>query len=130
MPRPLVLSVIPGYPAFPPEMVFPRTAPTGEPAATLTERGSSRVAYFAGDIDRTLWRSGNADLSRLVQNAVRWVLGDPTAPVVVDGDGMVEIFAWETEARLCGPRAELQHSAHDASVHAAVLGHWHAACHD
>src|SRR5262249_37335354 len=34
---PLTLSVIPSYPAFPPEMVYPRRASTGEPAAVLKE---------------------------------------------------------------------------------------------
>ena len=69
------LTVVPDYPAFPPEMVFPRTPRTDAPAAIFREAGPARVAYFAGDIDRTLWRSGSVDLSRLVQNTVRWLLG-------------------------------------------------------
>ena len=96
-PGPLALSVVPYYPAFPPEMVFPRKPHTDEPAAILRQRGNSRVAYFAGDIDRTFWRSGNTDLSQLIQNSVRWVLGDARSPVAVIGEGMAELFAWETE---------------------------------
>jgi hypothetical protein len=94
---PLTLSVVPYYPAFPPEMVFPRTPRTNEPAAIFRQKGNSRLAYFAGDIDRTFWRSGNTDLSQLIQNSVRWVLGDGRQPVSVGGEGMTEIFAWETE---------------------------------
>ena len=94
---PLVLSVVPYYPAFPPEMVYARTPRTNEPAAVLREKGSSRVAYFAGDIDRTFWRSGNTDLSQLIQNSVRWVLGDGRPSISVTGEGMTELFAWETE---------------------------------
>jgi hypothetical protein len=94
---PLVLSVVPAYPAFPPEMVYPRTPRTTEPAAIFREIGKSRVAYFAGDIDRTCWRSGNSDLSQLLQNAMNWVRG--TDPIVsIEGAGLIEAFAWETEA--------------------------------
>jgi putative glycosyl hydrolase-like family 6 (GHL6) protein len=93
---PLVLSVVPAYPAFPPEMVYPRSGRTTEPAAIFRQMGSSRVAYFAGDVDRTCWRSGNRDLSQLLQNAIKWVRGsDPV--ISVDGQGLIEAFAWETE---------------------------------
>jgi len=91
------LTVVPSYPAFPPEMVYPRTPRTDEPAAVFRERGGSRVAYFAGDVDRTFWRSGNPDLSRLLQNAVRWLRGERQPPMAIEGEGLLEAFAWETE---------------------------------
>jgi hypothetical protein len=94
---PLVLSVVPHYPWYPPEMVYPRTPRTSEPAAIFREVGASRVAYFPGDIDRTFWISGNPDLSLLLQNTVRWVRGDVSQPARVSGEGVIEIFAWETE---------------------------------
>jgi hypothetical protein len=92
-----VLTVVPSYPAFPPEMVFPRTPRTDEPAATFRENGRARVAYFAGDVDRSFWRSGSVDLGQLIGNAVRWLRGDASPPVTIEGDGVVEAFAWETE---------------------------------
>jgi hypothetical protein len=92
-----VLTVVPNYPAFPPEMVYPRTPHTSELAASFREEGSSRVAYFAGDVDRTFWGSGNADLCRVLHNAIRWLRRGSTPPATVTGDGLVEIFAWETE---------------------------------
>lgn len=91
-----VLAVLPPYPAYPPEMVYPRTEPTKEPAIVLWEHGRSRLVYVPGDIDRSFWRSGNPDLSRLLQNAVRWLVRE-RVPVSVEGDGMLEVFAWETE---------------------------------
>jgi hypothetical protein len=94
---PAILTVVPYYPAFPPEMVFPRTPRTEEPAAVFRETGRSRVAYFAGDVDRTFWRSGSPDLGQLLANAVRWLLGDATPPVTIEGEGVMELFAWETE---------------------------------
>ncbi len=44
-----------------------------------------------------MWRSGHTDLARLLQNAIRWVAG-ADAPVTIEGDGVIETFAWETEA--------------------------------
>jgi len=93
---PLTLSVVPAYPAFPPEMVYPRTPRTTEPAAVFQEKGKSRIVYFAGDVDRTCWRSGNCDISQLLQNAIRWVRG-PEPRVSIIGEGLIEAFAWETE---------------------------------
>ena len=43
-----------------------------------------------------MWRSGHTDLTRLLQNSIRWLLNDE-APVVIQGDGVIESFAWETE---------------------------------
>ena len=91
-----VLTVVPGFVAYPPELAYPDPSRTTEPAAVLREKGASRLAYFPGDIERTLWRSGHTDLARLLQNAIRWVAG-PTAPVTIEGDGVIETFAWETE---------------------------------
>jgi hypothetical protein len=91
------LTVVPYYPAFPPEMVFPRTPRTDQPAVVLRQNGRSRLAYFAGDVDRTFWRSGNPDLGLLLQNTVRWLRGGDRPAVSLEGDGVVEAFAWETE---------------------------------
>jgi hypothetical protein len=91
-----VLSVVPGYVAYPPELSYPPQSQTDEPAVVLRERGSSRLAWFPGDIERTMWRSGHTDLSRLLQNTVRWLLTGE-APVTVEGPGVIETFAWETE---------------------------------
>jgi hypothetical protein len=96
-PGPLDLSVIPAYPAFPPEMVYTETARTDEPAGMFLENGSSRVVYFPGDIDRTFHRSGHPDFSTLLINSVRWLLNSRQTPVSVDGEGMLELFAWQTE---------------------------------
>ena len=93
--EPQILSVIPPYPALPPEMVYPRAAPTGEPAIVMTEVGASRRVWLPGDVERSFWRTGNGDLSRLLRQAVGWILRD-RAPVTVTGAGLVELFAWET----------------------------------
>jgi hypothetical protein len=92
------LTVVPYYPAFPPEMVYAKTPRTTEPAAVFRQSGDSRLVFYSGDVERTFWRSGNTDLSQLLQNSVRWLLGQRAQPVAVEGEGMAELFAWETEA--------------------------------
>ncbi len=92
-----VMTVIPPYVNYPPELAYPPVEKTDMPDLVAKEIGQSRLVYFAGDIERTLWQSGNTDLSRLLQNAIRWASKD-TAPVKIAGKGLVETFAWETQA--------------------------------
>jgi hypothetical protein len=94
-----ILTVVPGFPAYPPELAYPPQSNTTEPAVVVRERGRSRLIYFPGDIERTMWRSGHTDLARLLQNAIRWVAGG-NPPVTVEGHGVIEAFAWETQAGL------------------------------
>ena len=61
----------------------------------LRESGLSRHAYFPGDIERTFWLTGHGDLLRLLHNTIRWITGDESI-VYVEGDGFLEMFAWET----------------------------------
>jgi hypothetical protein len=77
------------------EMPYPGPH-SDEPAVVLRENGKSRTVYFSGDIDRCAWKSGNTDLSRLLQNSIRWILRD-RMPVRAEGHGMAELFAWRTE---------------------------------
>ncbi|MCW5978101.1 MAG: beta-galactosidase trimerization domain-containing protein [Bryobacteraceae bacterium] len=91
-----VLTVVPPYPSYPPELSYLRRR-TDEPAVVVLEQGRSRRIHFAGDVERSMWRSGHTDLSRLLQNAVRWILRD-SSPVSIEGEGLIETFAWETEA--------------------------------
>jgi len=90
-----ILTVVPGFVQYPPELAYPPISHTDEPAVVLRETGSSRVAYFPGDIERTYWLTGHADLLRLMHNAISWLTRDERI-VYVEGDGFVEMFAWET----------------------------------
>ena len=92
-----ILTVVPGFVAYPPELSYPLQARTNEPAVVLRQKAKSRLIYFPGDIERTMWRSGHTDLARLLQNSIRWVAG-PNPPVTIQGDGVIEAFAWETQA--------------------------------
>jgi len=90
-----VLTVVPGFVQYPPELAYPPISHTDEPAVVLREVGSSRLAYFPGDIERTFWLTGHGDLLRLLHNTIRWLAHDE-AVIHVNGDGLLEFFAWET----------------------------------
>jgi hypothetical protein len=92
-----VLTVVPGFVAYPPELSYPTQPHTDEPAVVTVEKGKSRLVYFPGDIERTMWQSGHTDLSRLLQNTIRWLAGG-SAPATIEGEGLIETFAWETQA--------------------------------
>ncbi|MGA8729331.1 MAG: alpha-amylase family protein [Terracidiphilus sp.] len=90
-----LLTVVPGFVRYPPELAYPPVAHTDEPALVLREAGASRTAYFSGDVERSYWLTGHGDLLRLLHNAVRWITRDERI-VHVDGEGFIEMFAWET----------------------------------
>lgn len=91
------LTVVPGFVRYPPELAYPPVSHTDEPAVVLRESGSSRMAYFPGDIERTYWLTGHGDLLRLLHNTIRWITEDERI-VDVEGDGFIEMLAWETPA--------------------------------
>ena len=91
-----IMTTIDPYPVYPPEAVFPREPPTDSPSVVLQEKGKSRLAYLAGDMDATYWRTDNRDLGMQMVNVVRWLLGEHGEPTV-EGDGLMEVCAWETE---------------------------------
>jgi hypothetical protein len=91
-----VMTYIKPYPVYPPEAVYAREEATNLPSVVLREVGKSRLAYFAGDMDATYWRTDNVDLGRQLLNAVHWLIGD-TNSVHVQGEGLMEVIAWETE---------------------------------
>jgi len=90
-----VLTVVPGFVRYPPELAYPPVSHTSEPAIVLGESGQSRTAYFPGDIERTYWLTGHGDLLRLMHNTLRWLTRDERV-VAVEGEGFIEMFAWET----------------------------------
>lgn len=98
------LTIVPPYPNGIPEMVYayPRKEleyagqKSNEPAMIVQEKGKSRMVYFPTDIDKSIWSTASADLSKLIQQAVKWLVQDE-AVLTIEGEGNIEIFAWETE---------------------------------
>ncbi|HEX8713278.1 MAG TPA: beta-galactosidase trimerization domain-containing protein [Terracidiphilus sp.] len=90
-----LLTVVPGFVRYPPELAYPPVSHTSEPAVVLREEGKSRIAYFPGDIERTYWLTGHGDLQRLLLNTIGWLTRGERI-VHVDGPGFVEMTCWET----------------------------------
>lgn len=90
-----VLTVVPGFVRYPPELAYPPVSHTDEPSVVLREASESRTAYFSGDIERTYWLTGHNDLLRLMLNTIQWLMHDERI-VQIEGDGLVESFCWET----------------------------------
>ena len=91
-----VLTAVPGFVRYPPELAYPPIPHTNEPAVVLREAGKGRTAYFSGDIERTYWLTGHKDLLRLMHNTIHW-LTQGERVVDIAGDGLIETFCWETE---------------------------------
>lgn len=87
------LQIVPPYPDLPMEAVFPPPIGTNNPGVYIRESDRSRVVYFPGDIDRTFWEALDVDHAKLLRNAVVWATNE-TAPVSVDGQGVVDISVW------------------------------------
>jgi hypothetical protein len=92
-----VMTVIPPYVNYPPELAFPPIEKTNMPDVIAKDSGTNRLVYFAGDIERTSWQSGNTDLNQILRNAMTWITR-AKAPVRVEGKGLIETIAWETQA--------------------------------
>ncbi len=93
---PPLLTFVAQYPWYPTEGVYSRQPHTPFPTVAVHEQGASRRVYLAGDIEAGYWRSGASDLGDLVSNALRWLLAG-RQPIRVEGEGLVEVYGWQTE---------------------------------
>ncbi len=93
---PLPLTLIPTYPDLPMEHVYPLQTQTGIAELYLRTYGKGRVAYVPWDIDRTSWQIMQVDHLVLLENTIRWALGD-TPPVSVKGPGILDVTVWRQE---------------------------------
>jgi hypothetical protein len=94
------LTLVPSFPAFPPEFSWPAVDRTALPGLYLNEgrEGRGRVAYLAADLARSFLRWGQPDHGRLIAALARWALRDPL-PIEVDGPGIVDVHLWRQADR-------------------------------
>ncbi len=94
------LTLIPDFPAYPPETSWMRTPRTDIAALVLGEESNgARRAWLAADLDRRFSRDNLPDHGRLLANLVRWVAKD-WIPLRVKGRGLIDCHLYRQEDRL------------------------------
>jgi len=116
-----VLTVIPPFVNYPPELAYPYIEKTDMPNLVTQENNAGgRTVYYAGDIERTAWQSGNTDLARLLQNAIRWA-SKGKAPATVTGSGSGRNDRMGNRGRIRIAPAELHKSGGLQRLHPRLL---------
>jgi hypothetical protein len=94
------LTLIPDFPAYPPETSWMRTPRTNLGGLVLRERpDGGRSAYLAADIDRRFARDNLPDHGDLLANIFRWTARE-RIPLEVNGPGLVDCHLYRQEGRL------------------------------
>ncbi|WFE76717.1 alpha-amylase family protein [Roseinatronobacter sp. S2] len=85
---------IPDFPDLPMEEVYPRAAPV-TPAVVARDTGAGgRTVHIPWNVGATFWEVLTEDHQRLIENAVRWALGNAPS-VEVLGDAVLDVAARE-----------------------------------
>jgi len=90
---PVIFTLIPPYPTYPPEKAFPRVERTDTSLVFVRETEGSRCVYFPGRLDQLFWKLNLPDHLRLLSNAIKWTAFDKI-PVTVEGPGLVDVHAY------------------------------------
>jgi hypothetical protein len=86
----VLMTYVPEFPVFPPEMAWMRTPVTDIPGLVVNETPQGgKVVTFLADIDRRFSRDNIPDHGTLLENVIRWSAGD-TLPMSVEGPGLIE----------------------------------------
>ena len=92
------ITLIPDFPAYPPETSWMRTERTQIPGLVLRSEGGSRRAYFAADLDRRFGRDYLPDHGRLLANTIRWTAHNDVL-LKVRGAGLIDCQLYRQEDR-------------------------------
>jgi len=93
------LTLVPSFPAYPPETSWMRQPRTDIAALVLRENGASRRAWLAADLDRRFSRDNLPDHGRLLANLVRWSARG-RIPLRVEGCGLIDCHLYRQPGRL------------------------------
>jgi hypothetical protein len=80
---------VPDFPDLPMEEVYPREEPRGG-AVIARDTAGGRTVYIPWNIGGIFWEVLTADHGRLIANAVRWALKDPSR-VEVSGKSVLDV---------------------------------------
>ena len=95
----VLLTLVPEFPAFPPENVWMRTPRTDIPGLIVHEQSGAQIAYLPADIDRRYENGNIPDHGDLLANLVRWAAKD-SLPIEVHGPGLIDCHLYRQQNRL------------------------------
>ena len=93
------LTLVPAFPAYPPETAWMRQPRTDIPGLVLHTAGNARVAYLQADLDRRYARNNLPDHGNLLANIVRWAAGDHIG-FELRGSGLIDCHVYQQPGRL------------------------------
>lgn len=96
-----LLTLIPPYISYPPEMAFSTVGDSDLPLVLLTEcdSGEGRRVYWAGNIDAYVYNTNSPDYTQLLLNSVHWASPDVHAAEVI-GPGLIEMHPYRQAGNL------------------------------
>lgn len=95
-----LLTLVPDFPAYPPEFSWMRTPRTDIAGLVVRELESgARRAWLAADVDRRFEHDNLPDHGDLLANLIRWTARDDI-PLRVDGRGLIDCHLYRQENRL------------------------------
>ena len=96
----VLLTLVPEFPAFPPENSWMRVPRTNIPALVIREqKGAARIAYLPADIDRRYAQGNIPDHGDLLANLVRWAAKE-NVPLKVQGPGLIDCHLYRQPGRV------------------------------
>ena len=117
-----ILTVVPGFVAYPPELSYPAPAADERTGGGRAGKGQEPAGLLPGRYRAHHVASGHTDLARLLQNSIRWVAG-ANPPVTIEGEGVIETIRVGDRGWLRRPRPELHESRHAPRLDPGVLSH-------
>jgi hypothetical protein len=95
----VLLTLVPEFPAYPPENSWMRVPRTEIPGLVIREQNGARIAYLPADIDRRFEHGNIPDHGDLLANLVRWAAKD-SLPLEVHGPGLIDCHLYRQQNRL------------------------------
>lgn len=97
-----LVTLIPPYISYPPEMAYSLIGDTGVPLVLLTERATKdegRRVYWSGNIDAYFNTTNSPDYQQLLLNSVRWAFPGEQ-PVEIGGPGLIEMHPYRQNGNI------------------------------
>lgn len=96
----VLLTFVPAFPIFPPEMAWMREPKTDRPGLILNKTSTgARIAFLPADLDRRFARDYLPDHGDLLANLIRWSAKDEI-PISVEGAGLLDCHLYQQPGRL------------------------------